>query len=238
MCLHGVSGHGGTFAPYARRFPARRVLAPDLRGRGASTHAPPFDAATIVADLLETLPPRPADWIGFSYGGRIALEVGAARPELVRRIALIDPGLHMPPGYGDEAEQNVPREVVLPSFDAGVAALEGVDSDLAAEAIRGHLVQCSDGKWRFRVERAAIVEGSRSLEAPLPPLPRVPTLLLLAGDSRGVNEENARAMRGELGELLDVREIAGGHDIFWTALDEVAFAIERFLDDAERSTLR
>jgi lipase len=229
VCVHGVSGHGGSFAPYARRLPSRRVLAPDLRGRGSSTHEPPFDLETTVADLLETVPAVGADWIGFSFGGRVVLEVAAARPDLVRRAVLVDPGLHFPPGYGDEAEENVPRDVALASFDDGVDRFEGVDRPLAAEALRDHLVRCDDGLWRFRVEREAIVEGSRALEAPLPPLPRVPTLLILASESHVDNAAGADALRAELGELLDVRVVEGTHTIFWTALDEIAAAIDLFL---------
>src|SRR4051794_33839674 len=100
ICLHGVTGQGGRFAGLARALAGRRVLAPDLRGHGRSGEEPPWDTATHVADVLDTaaeLRVGRSDWIGFSFGGRIAAALAVAAPARVARLVLLDPAVHIPP---------------------------------------------------------------------------------------------------------------------------------------------
>jgi pimeloyl-ACP methyl ester carboxylesterase len=70
----------------------RSVYAPDLPGCGESDPAPGMhfsDAASAVADLAADLRLRQIDLLGFRFGAGVALELGAARPELVRRLVLV-----------------------------------------------------------------------------------------------------------------------------------------------------
>ena len=57
ICLHGVSAHGRRFRRLAEERLAKRfrVLAPDLRGHGRSGYEPPWNIATHLADVLETV---------------------------------------------------------------------------------------------------------------------------------------------------------------------------------------
>ena len=67
-----------------------RALAPDLPGFGDAALEPgSIDYVGFAASLLE----RPAAVVGCSFGGRIALELAVARPELVDRLALVGAGL-------------------------------------------------------------------------------------------------------------------------------------------------
>lgn len=67
-----------------------RPLAPDLPGFGDAPLRPgKIDYVDHAAALLE----RPAAVVGCSFGGRIAIELAAARPELVERLVLIGSGL-------------------------------------------------------------------------------------------------------------------------------------------------
>jgi pimeloyl-ACP methyl ester carboxylesterase len=52
--------------------------------------------AAEVAALIDALDLGPASLVGASFGGRVALEVAVARPELVRRLLLVSAGL---PGW-------------------------------------------------------------------------------------------------------------------------------------------
>ena len=98
VCVHGVAQHGGVFGGLGERLAAagRSVTAVDLRGHGESGREPPWNAATHVEDLLETvehLGIESADWVGHSFGGRLAAEVAALSPDRSRRLVLLDPGL-------------------------------------------------------------------------------------------------------------------------------------------------
>jgi pimeloyl-ACP methyl ester carboxylesterase len=67
-----------------------RALAPDLRGFGERPLEPgPFSYVDDVRGLLE----GPAAVVGSSFGGRIALDLALASPELVERLVLVAPGV-------------------------------------------------------------------------------------------------------------------------------------------------
>ncbi|NUT55087.1 MAG: alpha/beta hydrolase [Thermoleophilia bacterium] len=67
-----------------------RVAAPDLPGFGVEPLVPPtVDYVGFAAGLLD----EPGAVVGCSFGGRVALELAAARPDLVARLVLVAPGL-------------------------------------------------------------------------------------------------------------------------------------------------
>jgi pimeloyl-ACP methyl ester carboxylesterase len=95
LLLHAGVADGRMWRPQADVLAAagHRVLAPDLRGFGERPLEPaPFSHVRDVAGLLD----GPAAVVGSSLGGRVALELALLRPDLVRRLVLIAPGL---PGW-------------------------------------------------------------------------------------------------------------------------------------------
>jgi 3-oxoadipate enol-lactonase len=75
------------WASYAERF---QVIRCDMRGFGRSpVRSLPVTYARDVATLLDELDIRDAAIVGCSLGGRVALELAIARPELVRALVLI-----------------------------------------------------------------------------------------------------------------------------------------------------
>ncbi|MEV2202432.1 alpha/beta fold hydrolase [Streptomyces fradiae] len=101
-----------------------RVVRCDFRGHGDSPAADrPYTDAADVADLLDHLGIERAALIGSSYGGRVALETAAARPEAVTALALFCTAL---PGHEPGPE--------LRAFDEREDALfEADDLDGAVE---------------------------------------------------------------------------------------------------------
>lgn len=104
-----VHGAHGDWAHWVRNIAAladgRTVIAPDLPGYGDSELPPdPADGASF-ADALACGLDRllggatRTDVIGFSLGGVLATRMAARRPDLVRRLILVDTGgLGTPPG--------------------------------------------------------------------------------------------------------------------------------------------
>ncbi|HYC50103.1 MAG TPA: alpha/beta hydrolase [Gemmatimonadaceae bacterium] len=72
----------------------RQVIRYDLRGHGKSARADePFFAWQDLAGLLTDLGVRTSDIVGLSTGSNAALELALVRPDLVRRLVLVSPGL-------------------------------------------------------------------------------------------------------------------------------------------------
>lgn len=95
LLLHCSLGHSGGWAGMARGVgDLLTMTAFDLPGHGRSAD---WDGVTdlqtqsmeMALDFLD--PAQPMDLIGHSFGGTIALRIAVERPELVRRLVLIEP---------------------------------------------------------------------------------------------------------------------------------------------------
>ncbi|WFB05847.1 alpha/beta hydrolase [Streptomyces sp. LX-29] len=120
-----------------------RVVRCDFRGFGDSPVADhPYSDAEDVADLLDHLGIERAALVGASYGGRVALEVAATRPDAVTALMLLCSGA---PGHVPGAALRSFDEQEEALFEAGdlTGAVElNVETWLGPEA---------DGEVRERV---------------------------------------------------------------------------------------
>jgi pimeloyl-ACP methyl ester carboxylesterase len=93
FCLHPEQGSSRMFARFLSEIAdVRSVYAPDLPGRGESDPSPASsiaDAAGAISDLADDLRLRQIDLLGVHTGAAVAMELAAARPELVRRLVLV-----------------------------------------------------------------------------------------------------------------------------------------------------
>jgi pimeloyl-ACP methyl ester carboxylesterase len=100
ICLHGLTRNSKDFEDVAARIAAsgRRVLVPDVRGRGRSDHDPnPQNYqhkayARDVLELMDSLGIGSAVFLGTSMGGLITMVVAALRPRAVSSAILNDVG--------------------------------------------------------------------------------------------------------------------------------------------------
>jgi pimeloyl-ACP methyl ester carboxylesterase len=100
ICLHGLTRNSRDFEVVAPRIAAlgRRVIAPDMRGRGHSANDPdpahyvPTVYAQDVVALLDRLEIPQAVFLGASMGGIITMVVGASAPDRVAASILNDVG--------------------------------------------------------------------------------------------------------------------------------------------------
>lgn len=240
VCLHGVTGWGGHFAPLATRLRgAVRVVAPDLLGHGDSPREPPWRIDDHLRSLRASVPEEPAAWLGHSFGARLAFEHAAERPEEVERLVLLDPAIVLPGNVALWAAEHARAERSYASFDDAVdrrfeeSQLHRAPRELVEEELREHLEVGADG-WRYRYTQAAVVTAYSEMATPPPAFAavRVPTLLVLGADSYLPYDHLLDAHREALGGQLEVVTVSGGHTVLWDALDETASAVSAFL--AER----
>jgi lipase len=237
LCLHGIGGHGARFGRLAEdRLSGFHVLAPDLRGHGASPWEPPWTVAQHVADLQELLRERAIERVavvGHSFGGRLALELTATG--VVTRSVLLDPVVWVPPPLALEHAERALDELAFATYEEAVAnrvAVAGrAPRELLEEELHAHLVEGKDGLLRFRFSRGAVVSGLADLAQPPPDwaLLRAPTLLVYGAESDVVLDVVVDLLAAELRGVLITVRVPGAHNVLWDAYSETADAVADFL---------
>lgn len=249
LLLHGFTGSRATWRDLWPQLATRfRVLAIDLPGHGGSDA--PVDPARytifrVAADLVEILKrraARPAHWLGYSMGGRLALYAALHHPGAVRALLLesASPGL----ATASERQQRraadeslalrIERDGVarfvdewerLPLF-AGLARLP---AEAQAELRRQRLANSAAGLANSL--RGMGTGAQPSLWERLPEL-AVPTLLVVgAEDDKFVAINRRMAARRPAAELRVVPD--AGHTIHLEQPAAFLAAILSFLDAGE-----
>ena len=100
ICLHGLTRNSADFeevAPYIAKLD-RRVIVPDLRGRGLSEHDQDptnyhlWTYARDILDLCDAMGIGQAIFVGNSMGGLLTMALSTLRPTLIRSAILNDVG--------------------------------------------------------------------------------------------------------------------------------------------------
>ena len=159
VCVHGLTRCGRDFDALARVLAeaGRRVICPDLPGRGASDWLPLpalYQPPTYVAALSHLLArlDGPVDWVGTSLGGICGMVIAATRGSPIRRLVLNDVGAYVP----QEAMARIGEYMALPpevfpDIEALEAHLRRVHAPFGA---------LTDPQWRHLAETSARpVEG-------------------------------------------------------------------------------
>jgi pimeloyl-ACP methyl ester carboxylesterase len=228
LCVHGLTRTGRDFDPLARALAAggRRVLCPDLPGRGASDWLPdpalyaPPSYVTALSHLLARLE-GPVDWVGTSLGGICGMVVAAMPGNPVRRLVLNDIGSHVPQAAMARIRDYVGGEPGFPDLPALEAYLRQVHAPFGrlSDAEWRHLAETSsrpaEGELRLHYD-PAIATPIRAAEPVAMDLTAfwarvtAPTLLLRGAESDLLLAETAREMATRPG--VQLAEIPGcGH---------------------------
>ncbi|HXS32740.1 MAG TPA: alpha/beta fold hydrolase [Solirubrobacterales bacterium] len=244
VCVHGVAQHGGVFEGLGKRLVAagHSVLAVDLRGHGESGRVPPWDSATHVDDLIETLDAagvERASWVGHSFGGRLVAEAVARVPERSDRLVLLDPGLEVEAEAALRSAEIDRLDWNFATADGALNALLSSDSVVAAPRevvaayVRSDVRKGPDGRFRFGFCPGAAVVAWSEMALPAPPIARLPTLIIRAAVPL-LSPDGAQESRysDALGDLLTVTTVPNGHNVLWESPVETGEAVERFLGDA------
>jgi 3-oxoadipate enol-lactonase len=178
-----------------RSFPQfHRTVRCDLRGFGQTPlPAEPYSNARDVVELLDRLELGAAALVGVSLGGRVALEVALARPDLVERLVLVGPGL---PGhawsdtvrrYGEEEDAAVARGDLEAAVEANLRMWVDGPNRLADEVdprvrsfvgmMQRRALELQAPVWEEVEEELLVPDvGSRYAEV------RLPTLVLVGSE--------------------------------------------------------
>jgi lipase len=240
VCVHGVTQHGRIFDRLARRLAAagRSVIAVDLRGHGESGRNPPWDAGTHVDDLIETLDAAGVErvsWVGHSFGGRLAAEAANRIADRTDRLALLDPGLGVPPDRALRSAEIDRLDWSFATVDGALNALLSSDlivaapRDVVAEYVRDDVSKSPDGRFRFSFCPSASVVAWSEMTRPAPSIVLLPTLVVRAAVPLFDGDEQELRYREALGELLSVVTVPNGHNVLWESAAETIDAVERFM---------
>ncbi|MBP5856368.1 alpha/beta fold hydrolase [Marivibrio halodurans] len=95
VILHGLFGQRKNWTSLQKQFArSRPAIAADLRNHGESPWDDAMDYPAMAADvaaLIEGVPGGgPADVLGHSMGGKVAMMLALTRPELVARLIVVD----------------------------------------------------------------------------------------------------------------------------------------------------
>ncbi|WP_270937450.1 alpha/beta fold hydrolase [Falsiroseomonas oryzae] len=153
VCVHGLTRTGRDFDVLAKALAARgrRVLCPDLPGRGASDrlHDPqlytPVSYVVALGHLLARLE-EPVDWVGTSLGGICGMMVAAAAGHPLRRLVLNDIGSRVP----STAAERIAAYVKLPLAFEDIEALEA-----HLRLVHAPFGPLTDAQWRHLAESSA-----------------------------------------------------------------------------------
>ena len=228
LLVHGTMDRSTSFRAVGRHLPEWTVLAYDRRGWGASRDL--GGAGTVVRDhvddLCELLLQTPGAVVaGHSYGGMVALDAAARRPELFGGLVLYEPPLRWLPWWPADAK-----------WELLVRAAP--DPDAAAEALLRAVL--GDQGWTrlgSRLQRNLLLDGpalltemndkTQDLVTFDPVEMRVPTVVAAGETSAPHHREVSRRLAALLpnGQFWDVPE--AGHTAHVTHPQAFAGLIER-----------
>jgi lipase len=174
VAVHGITGSGMSWQAVARQMPPGWTLAaPDLRGRGHSSDLPgPYgleQQAVDVTAVLRHFGGRPV-LAGHSSGAYVVLLARDARPNLVRRLVLVDGGLPLPVPDGAD-----PDAILDATLGPAIARLRQTFPDTEAyldfwrahPALAGHWTADVEAYCRYDLTGEAGSLRSRVLEEPV-----------------------------------------------------------------------
>ena len=213
LCLHGLTRNSRDFEDLAPRLArSRRVLCPDLRGRGLSerdSQPSRYVPATYAQDVLELLDAAGVARvavIGTSLGGILALLLAALRPAALAGVVLNDIGPVVDPAGLARIASYVGKSAAAASWDVAAEAVQALNAPLFPEFGHADWLRFArrtyredpDGKLRPEYD-PAISEATRAGGA-------VPPDLWALWSALG--QVPALAIRGELSDILSEATLA------------------------------
>ncbi|EJO88262.1 lipV [Mycobacterium colombiense CECT 3035] len=213
--------------------PGIGIAAPDLIGHGRSSWAAPWtiDAnVAALAALLDEQPGTPVVIVGHSFGGGLAMQLAAARPDRVAGLLLLDPAVGLD---GDWMREIAEAMLSSPDYpDAEEARLEkvhgswsDVEPALLDAEVDEHLIALPGGRYGWRVSLPAMTAYWSELarDTVLPPA-KTPTVLVRAKRTTPpyVTDQLIDGLARRLGSDFRLVDLDCNHMVPYARPDEVA----------------
>ncbi len=150
LCLAGLTRNSKDFHTMASRAAAhRRVICLDYRGRGESPHDPDwrnYRPEVILDDIFQIVTAcniHPVIVCGVSYGGLMAMALGALAPTLLAGVILNDVGPELDPNGSRRIMAYIGRDRPQPDWPSAIAEMKRALPNLAL---------ANDDAWRRLTE--------------------------------------------------------------------------------------
>lgn len=190
LAIHGLTGHGKRWETlFTRHLPDVTAVAPDLLGHGRSSWDAPWtiDAnVDALAALVDSEADGPVVVVGHSFGGAIALNLAAARPDLIAGLVLLDPAVALDGRWMREVADDMYNSPDYTNREEarqekiGGSWGEVADDELDRE-LDEHLVDQTDGRVGWRISIPAMLSYWSELTRPIAvPRDGTPTTLVRA----------------------------------------------------------
>lgn len=257
ICLHGLTRNSRDFDVVAPRIAAlgRRVVAPDMRGRGKSANDPdpahyvPMVYAQDVLAMMDRLSIPRAVFVGTSMGGVITMAMAALAPDRIAAAVLNDIGPKLNPLGLARIASYVGRVQPLPSWQAAADAVRAIngaayperadDESFWAHFARRTFHELDDGRVEADYDAhiaLALVDGADAPPPDLTPLFQAlapkPVLSVRGAISDLFEPEVVEYMRS-LKPDLDTVEVANVGHAPWLDEPEAWDAVLSFLAKVE-----
>ncbi len=213
LCMHGLTRNSRDFADLAAHVAQfRRVIVPEMRGRGQSDYAPSsatYNPMQYVADVEKLLSELGADTfviIGTSMGGLMAMLMAAAGPGRIKALVMNDIGPEINPEGIERISGYVGQSRSYPTWihaarsisDVHSSSFPDYDLDQWLEMAKRTFVVGQNGRIGFDYDMA-IAEPFKEADNAAPPN------LWLAYES--LRDVPMVLVRGELSDLLTAETV-------------------------------
>ncbi len=250
VLIHGGAQNAHTWDTVALALD-RPLVAVDLPGHGHSDWRGdhrywPADLADDVAPAVAELAPSARVVVGMSLGGLTALALCARRPDLVRRLVLVD----VTPGTDHAKAEPIIAFVSGPetfaSFDEILERTIQFNPTRSVSSLRRGVLHNAreepDGSWVWRYDRLRTSEDEASGDSSGGPAPdfsslwrmvdsvAVPLMLVRGGESGVVGDEDVEELRRRQPGAQVVVVEGAGHSVQGDRPVELARLLERFLE--------
>jgi pimeloyl-ACP methyl ester carboxylesterase len=254
LCMHGLTRNARDFASLAEALSAtRRVIVPEMRGRGMSAYAPDSDTytpLTYVADVEKLLEEQGIERfavVGTSMGGLMTMLMAAGKPGRMAAVVMNDIGPEVQAEGLARISAYVGQGRSYPTWvhaarglqEAHGAAFPGYDLDQWLDMAKRTMVVSQNGRIVFDYDMA-IAEPFAKPGNAAPPnlwlafeaLAGVPMLLVRGGLSDLLSADTVKQMGARNPKMRTLTVPNIGHA---PTLDEpeVRAAILALLDEAE-----